>query len=141
MSDFEYGVLFVEFLNTSNIVFANYMTLIFAVLTASWFLAARMTRMVAVCFLALFTVAALAIGSGVYFAFSDFFALQSHMARTIPDHESLSWLGPLRVGGAPPFVAMQFFMAVIVLLSYAGAMAFFFIVRRSRLQTPDPGAS
>ena len=41
MTEAEQGLLFVEFLGAANGVFANYMTLVFAMLTASWFLAAR----------------------------------------------------------------------------------------------------
>jgi hypothetical protein len=132
MSDFEAGVMFVEFLNTSNVVFANYMTLIFAVLTANWFLARRMTRAVAVCFLTLFTLAALAIGSGVFFAFSDFFALQVYLDETRATGGDLRWLGPVRVGGVPPLAVMQGTIAAIVVFSWAGAIAFFFVVRRDK---------
>ncbi len=132
MSDFEAGVMFVEFLNTSNFVFANYMTLIFAVLTASWFLARRMTRAVAICFLALFTLAAAAIGSGVFFAFSDFFALQAYLSETRTVTGDLRWLGPLRVGGVPPLAVMQAIIGAVVAFSWAGAIAFFFVVRRDR---------
>lgn len=137
MSDFEYGVLFVEFLNTANVVFANYMALVFAGLTASWFLADRMTRAVAVCFLALFTLGAAAIGMGAYFAFADFFALQVHLVGRGDPSEALSWLGPLRLGGAAPLPVIQGLMATIIVTSWAGTLAFFWIVRRTRAQGPD----
>lgn len=140
MSDFEAGVLFVEFLNTSNFVFANYMTLIFAVLTASWFLARRMTALVAICFLALFTLAAVAIGSGVFFAFSDFFALQVYLDETRAADGDLGWLGPMRVGGVPPLAVMQSIIGAILLLSWAGSVAFFFIVRRDTAPRSDADA-
>lgn len=131
MSEFEYGILFVEFLNTSNVVFANYMTLVFAVLTASWFLAKRMTLSVAICFLALFTLAALAIGFGVLFAFSDFFALQLHLYDAHQASDALVWLGPIRADGPPPFRVMQIFVMAVIGFSYVGAVAFFFIVRHT----------
>ena len=48
MTDAEKAQLFVEFLSAANVVFASYMTLVFAMLTASWFLAAHMSRMILV---------------------------------------------------------------------------------------------
>lgn len=38
MSDYEKAILFAEFLNTANVVFGNYMALVFAMLAASFFL-------------------------------------------------------------------------------------------------------
>lgn len=141
MSEFEKGVLFVEFLNTSNVIFANYMTLIFAVLTASWFLARRMSLAVAILFLALFTLAALAIGSGVVFAFSDFFQLQAYVHDTSAPGGDLRWLGPVRVDGGPPTVAgMQMFISAIVVLAWLGALGFFLIVRYGRRLSGPPDA-
>jgi hypothetical protein len=137
MSEFEYGVLFVEFLNAANVVFANYMTLIFAALTASWFLAQRMALAVAICFLMLFTLGALAIGSGAFFAFSDFFALQGHLVREGSPSGALDWLGPLRIGGDIDLGPLQGLMAFILIASWAGTIAFFWIVRRSKSDRPE----
>jgi hypothetical protein len=140
MSEFEYGVLFVEFLNTANVVFANYMALIFAGLTASWFLARRMTLAIAICFLALFTLGALSIGTGVFFAFADFFALQGHLLEQGSPTGALSWLGPLRTGGTAGLGVIQGMMASILVLSWAGTITFFWIVRASNPAPPggDP---
>lgn len=140
MSEFEYGVLFVEFLNTANVVFANYMALVFAGLTASWFLARRMTLAVAICFLALFTLGTLAIGTGVFFAFADFFALQSHLLDQGSPTGALTWLGPLRTGGTAGLGVIQAMMAGILVFGWAGTIAFFWIVRASRPTAPadDP---
>jgi len=137
MSEFEYGVLFVEFLNTANVVFANYMALVFAGLTASWFLARRMSVSVSICFLALFTLGALAIGTGVFFAFADFFALQGHLLEQGSPTGALSWLGPLRTGGKAGLGVIQCMMASILVASWAGTIAFFWIVRASKPATPE----
>ena len=56
MTEAEKAQLFVEFLGAANVVFANYMTLVFAMLTASWFLAARMSRVIVGLFLCLYTL-------------------------------------------------------------------------------------
>lgn len=137
MSEFEYGVLFVEFLNTANVVFANYMALVFAGLTASWFLARRMTLPVAICFLALFTLGALAIGTGVFFAFADFFALQGHLLEQGSPTGALTWLGPLRTGGTAGLGVIQAMMAGILVFGWAGTIAFFWIVRASKPAAPE----
>lgn len=137
MSEFEYAILFVEFLNASNVVFANYMTLVFAGLTASWFLARRMTRAVAVSFLLLFTLGAFAIGTGVFFSFSDFFALQAHLAASGESFPALDWLGPLRAGGAVSLVGVQLLILAILVFSWAGTLVFFWIVRGSKSNQPE----
>ncbi|WBQ09934.1 hypothetical protein L2D01_13745 [Hyphomonadaceae bacterium ML37] len=137
MSEFEYAILFVEFLNASNVVFANYMTLVFAGLTASWFLARRMTRAVAISFLLLFTLGAFAIGIGVFFSFSDFFALQTHLAASGASFPALDWLGPLRAGGAAPLLGVQLLILAILVFSWAGTLVFFWIVRRSKSNQPE----
>lgn len=137
MSEFEYAVLFVEFLNTSNFIFSNYMTLVFASLTASWFLAHRMTRAVAISFLFMFSLGALMIGSGAFFAFSDFFALQEHLVSSDASFEAIGWLGPLRWGEGAPLFVIQTLMVAILLISWAGTIAFFWIVRRSKSGQSD----
>lgn len=139
MSDFEKGVLFVEFLNTANVIFASYMTLLFAVLTASWLLAKRMSWPVAIWFLTLFTIAAIALGSGAYFAFSDFFALQSYIVETAAPAGDLRWLGPMRTQAAPNLFATQLVMLGILVSGWAGGCGFFLIVRYGQ-RTANPAA-
>ena len=139
MTDFEMGVLFVEFLGAANTVFANYMTLIFAMLTASWFLARKISLLVAVCFLAIYTLAALAIGSGVFFAFSDFFALHGFIFDSAAADGPLSWVGPVRAGGAAPLNVMTNSVLATLVLSWLGSVIFFFVVRYSSNATRPKG--
>ncbi len=137
MTDFEKGMLFVEFLGTANTVFTNYMTLVFAMVTASYFIAARMHWSVAGMFLAVYTIAALMAGSGVVFAFGDFFSLGDWVSQTSdPQNSALSWLGPVanrttRMSGGIPFVA------AMVIASYLGSVIFFFLVRKQRATSAD----
>lgn len=137
MTEYETASLFVDFLNTANLVFSNYMAVLFAMVSASYFLAHRMGGWVAALFLFLYTIVALMSGAGVVFAFTDFANLGAWI------HESagaapgdLAWLGPARAGGAgignlPPFVALM------VLASYAGSIAFFFVARANRIHADE----
>ena len=132
MSDAEKAQLFVEFLGAANLVFANYMTLVFAMLTASWFLAARMSRAIVGLFLFLYTFAAFAIGTGVVGGFGDFFALQRYILETSPPDGALQWLGPVRVGSAPPEFLGDRLIEAAVILPWLGSIIFFFIMRREK---------
>lgn len=138
MTDFEKSMLFVEFLGTANTVFANYMTLIFAMVTASYFVAPRMHWAVAGMFLFVYTIAALMAGLGVIFAFSDFFGLGDWIARTSPGAASeLEWLGP--VASSNSGVEMSAGTPLLVALvgvSYLGSIVIFFLVRRMRSIAP-----
>ena len=137
MTDFEKAILFAEFLNTSNVIFASYMTLIFAMLTASWLLARRMSLMVAIWALILFTFGCFGVGIGVFFAFSDFFALQSYIVATSSADGDLSWLGPMRVDGDIPSGFMTFLTATMLVGGWLGAIGFFFVVRYGKRTRPD----
>jgi hypothetical protein len=132
VTEAEQGLLFVEFLGTANTIFSIYMTLVFAMLTASWFLAERMSRAIVLLFLSLYTLAAFGIGTGVVGGFSDFFALQRYMAANNAIDGPLQWLGPIQAGGAPPQLLTDLLVVLVVVLPWIGSIAFFLIVRRER---------
>lgn len=133
MTDYEKASLFVDFLNTSNMVFSNYMAVVFAMLAASWFLAHRMSRMVAILFLVLYSLGALMSGSGVIAAFTDFANLGVFIHETAQnDAGELQWLAPARPGGAG-MGTLPVFVSIMVLSTYAGSIVFFFLVRKKKL--------
>ena len=137
MSDFELALLFSEYLNTANFIFSNFMALVFAMLTASFFLAHRMERWVAALFLLLYTIGAVMTGSGVLFAFSDFAALGVHIHQTAGQSADLAWLGPAGPGGAG-MGNMPVMISVLLAVSYIGSLGFFFVVRAKRIDRPEP---
>ncbi|MEM7612461.1 MAG: hypothetical protein AAF270_12315 [Pseudomonadota bacterium] len=67
--------MFVDFLATANTVFYNFMTLIFAMFTASYFRAGKLTRSMCVLFLAFYSLWSLFMLLGVVSAFADFAGL------------------------------------------------------------------
>ncbi|WP_420434202.1 hypothetical protein [Hyphobacterium sp.] len=137
MSDFELALLFSEYLNAANFVFSNFMAVVFAMLTASYFLAHRMGRWVAVLFLSLYSIGALMTGSGVLFAFTDFFNLGVHIhAHAASDPGDLAWLGPAGPGGEA-MASMPAFVAAMLLTAYFGSIGFFFVVRHNRIHAKD----
>ncbi|WP_417495423.1 hypothetical protein [Maricaulis sp.] len=133
MTDFEQALLFSEYLNTANLVFSNYMAVTFAMLTASYFLAHRMGGWVAALFLILYTVGAMLSGSGVLFAFTDFFNLGVHIHEQASQNPgALGWLGPAGPGGAA-MASMPMMVGIMLLVSYVGSIGFFFVVRHNRI--------
>jgi hypothetical protein len=136
MSDFELALLFSEYLNTANFIFSNFMALVFAMLTASFFLAHRMERWVAILFLALYSIGAIMTGSGVLFAFSDFAALGVHIHETARQSADLAWLGPAGAGGAG-MGAMPVMISILLAVAYLGSLGFFFVVRARRIERPE----
>ncbi len=136
MTEFELALLFSEYLNTANFIFSNFMALVFAMLTASFFLAHRMELWVAVLFLVLYTIGAILTGSGVLFAFSDFAALGVHIHETAAGSQDLAWLGPAGPGGAG-MAAMPVMIAVLLTFTYLGSLGFFIVVRRKRMERPN----
>lgn len=130
MTDFEKAALFAEYLSVANTIFAGYLALLFAVFTASYFLAAKMNRWVATMFLILFTFGTLGLGMGSIFAFGDFGRLGVYIAETSSVTGDLRWLGPLYGDGAS-MGSMQTITAVIVSISYAACVGFFFLARRN----------
>jgi len=149
MTDFEKGILFVEFLNTANFVFSNYLAVVFAMVAASFFLAHRMTRSVAALFLIMYTIGALMTGSGMVFAFTDFANLGVYIHETAPEGGGdLRWLGPTGPGGAG-MGNMPILVTIMAIAAYLASLAFFFLARHQRLakdgpsntSEPDPSAN
>ena len=99
MTEYEYADLFASFLNAQNTVFANYMTIVFAMLTASWFLAKRLTWRMAALLLFIYSIWSFNMTMGVWSAFGDFarLGLAIHDLGQNPE-TSLGWIGPVAAG-------------------------------------------
>ena len=96
-----------------------------------------MGRWVAALFLFLYTIVALQAGAGVLFAFTDFFNLGAWIHETrSAEPGNLTWLGPVGEGGAA-MRTMPAFVAFMVIGSYFGSIAFFFVVRANRIHVDE----
>jgi hypothetical protein len=133
MTEYEYADLFASFLSAQNSVFANYMTVVFAMLTASWFLAKRLTWRMAAVLLFIYTIWSLNMIVAVWAAFGDFarLGLQIYELGQNPD-TSLGWIGPVAAGSADYMKALPTQMAVMCSIVYIASMVFFFIARRRK---------
>lgn len=139
MTEYEYGSLFVAFLEASNVVVANYITITFAMLTASYFLAAKLTRAMCTIFLVLYTIWSLSMISGVYGSFSDFCRLGLAINELgLKPTASLGWIGPIAAGEQVGYMRVlpQVMLATTV-FSYLASIAFFFVVRIQRHALAD----
>ena len=130
MTDFEKATLFAEYLSVANTIFAGYLALLFAVFTASYFLAAKMNRTIAGVFIMLFTLGTLGLGVGSVLAFGDFGRLGVYIAETSPAGGDLRWLGPL-YGDGKSMGSMQTLAGIIVGISYFTCIGYFFLARRN----------
>ena len=132
MTEYEYASLFVAFLEAANVVFANYMALTFAMLTASYFLAQRLTRSMSLILLLVYSLWAINLVSGVFGAFSDFskLGLTIHELYGELPETSLGWLGPVAAKGSIGYMEiMPNLMLFMCALVYVVSIIFFFVAR------------
>ena len=116
MSDFEYSVLFVSYLEAANVVFANYMTLVFAMMTASFFLARKLTWAMSAVLLFVYSLTSLNMSMGVYSAFYDFSGIGMKIREVgqLPD-TNLGWMGPV-ITSDPTFLEhLELVIAVMLI--------------------------
>ncbi|MEZ5922655.1 MAG: hypothetical protein R3C60_15080 [Parvularculaceae bacterium] len=133
MTDYEYADLFASFLTAQNALFANYMTMVFAMLTASWFLAKKLTPLMAAVLLFIYSIWSLTIAVSLCSALGDFVRLGGVINEAAKRPESgLQWIGPASDGAAGYMQLIPAQTAILCIFVYVVSIAFFFIVRRRK---------
>ena len=132
MTEYEYADLFAAFLEAQNSVAANYMTLVSAMLAASYFFAPKLDRLSASMFLFIYSLWAVTLIMAVFGAVGDFGGIGKEIARLgqMPDTQ-LGWLGPAATNAA----GMDFIFLTAIsgsILVYIASGVFFFQMRRKR---------
>ncbi len=131
MTEFEHALLFSAFLEAQNVLFANYMTMVFAMLTASYFLAKKLSRSMMALFLLIYTLWSLNMIQAIWAAFGDFARLGVKISAfgDNPDTD-LGWIGPVYDSGAVSYMSvLPNMMAGMGLVVFAASVGFFFVVR------------
>ena len=126
MTDYEILSLFNEMASNTQAVFMNYVTILFAFLIASFFIADRLSRAMTVIVLVVFTVAAFQEGAALMFHWSDQQGIMSYIAA----RDDLSWHGA-QSGGPLMGSVFDFTNMFAVVAGYVGALIFFFEKRRA----------
>ena len=130
MTDFELISLFNEYENLTQYSFMNFVTIIFAFLIASFFVAAKLNKPMTAVVIVVFTFASLQQGLSVFLQFGD----QSALVPEILSRDSLQWHGANRVGE----IAVEFFAVIYfgtIFFGYIGTLIFFFHQRHQGLKS------
>ncbi len=132
MSDFEMAYMFNDYLNLLFTVFMGHVSIVFAFLVAAFLVADRMSKSMVTVVIILFT-----IGVGVTTTIQNRFggamiAMGQEMRQAVADGRSnLGWHS---ITYEPTIIIEGFMISltVLMILSYAGALVFFFLQRSKR---------
>ena len=140
MSEYEHAILFIEFAQAASAAMANYITLVFAMVVASYLAAHRLDRLMSGIAILIYSMFALGFCNEIIQIYSDLSNLGIAMEDKfggIPE-TSLGWLGPVRAG-ADFLHILPTLIGTMVLLAYGASIWFFLRARRLHKQgTPIP---
>ena len=140
MGEYEHAILFIEFAQAASAAMANYITLVFAMVVASYLAAHRLDKLMSGIAILIYSMFALGYCNEIIQIYSDLSNLGIAMEDRfggIPE-SSLGWLGPVRAGSAFLEI-LPFLIGTMVLLAYAASIWFFFRARKLHKQgTPTP---
>ena len=128
MTEFEYATLFFQIIETANSVTANFLTVVFAVIAVSYFVADKLDRTASILLLFVYSLYCFGIIREIFFLYSDMARLGSEMAQLTG--ESLSWLGMTQAATEGPQLVIPYSALAMTLLAYLGSLLFFYRVRR-----------
>jgi len=125
MTDYEILSLFSEFAGNTQDTFINYVGVLTAFIVAGYLVADKLTKMMLVILVALFSIVAIQQGTALLLHWGD----QAGLLAEIQAREELSWHGAHR---APPWASGIFYATYFLAVfgGYIGALIFFFDRRR-----------
>jgi hypothetical protein len=130
MTDFELMSLFNEYEALTQVSFMNFVTIIFAFLIASFFVAGKLNKPMTIVVIGVFTFASLQQGLSVFLQISD----QAGLVPEIVNRDTLQWHGVNRVGETSIPIAAAIYFGTIV-FGYLGTLIFFFHQRHQGLKS------
>lgn len=136
MSEFEHVYLFFEIVSVGTSTIANFFTVVFGMLVASYLAAHRLDRVMIVIALAIYSMVCLGFINEIYQVYSDFarLGLKLEAMGGLPNSD-LGWFGPVAVGGDALNVIPKMVLTM-TLATYVGSIVFFFRARRAN-KRPD----
>ena len=136
MTDYELMSLFGEYVGQQQVVYMNFVTIIFAYIIASYLVADKLSGPMAAIITILFTVVAFQMGTTSFFLLQDQFGLVPEMAT----RSALQFHGAVQ--GGQTLINMYTILNIITqIIAYVGALIFFFHQRRIGLQAQERSTS
>lgn len=131
MSEFEIVSLFHEVITGVNASMTNFLTVLFAMLVASYLAAHRLDRTSATVFLLIYSLFTLGMINEIYLGYRDFAAIGEEMVRVgqMPG-SSIGW-HPNVASGSQGMSLLPKIILVIMLGAYTASIWFFFRARRT----------
>ena len=130
MTDYELLTILIEFINIVWLIFATFVSIVFAFIVASHLVAKKLTSRVVSLVITLYTLVALWAVWGISVnAFAISATADEMKRRLLEDSSSLGWLPMLEM---PDFMrsTVPYLITLMVLVVYVGSLIFFFYQRR-----------
>jgi len=130
MTDYELLTIFIEFVNTVWMIFATFVSVVFAFIVASHLVASQLTSRVVSLVITLYTLVAVWSMWGIRQNAIAISATTGEMdRRVLEDNSSLGWLPILEM---PDFMRsiIPELITLLTFVVYAGSIVFFFYQRR-----------
>ncbi len=132
MTEFELVYLFNETVNSLQTSFMNYVAVLFAFLIGAYLVADKLETRIVVVVIALFTVVTLQQATPIFGHGYDVAAIATQVAMDASDASSaIRWHSAAQPWGTGIIPTFRFGTMVILVLSYIGAIIFFFQQRHA----------
>ncbi|MEM1173691.1 MAG: hypothetical protein AAGI27_02670 [Pseudomonadota bacterium] len=128
MSEFEKATLFFQIIETAHSAMANYLTVVFAVVAVSYFVADRLDRLAAFLLIVVYSFFCFGMIREIFFLYSDMARLGHEMAQVSGD--VYRWLGIALSSKDAPAWVIPYSSAVMSMAAYLASLLFFYRVRR-----------
>ncbi len=128
MSDYELASLFFQVIDTAHAALANFLTVVFAVLVVTHFVAHKLDRLSAFLLLTVYSLFSIGMTNEIVSLYSDFVRLGHRMAEN--GATDLGWLGMTSSGQDGPVWAIPIIVGIMCVTAYLGSLVFFYRMRK-----------
>ena len=128
MTEYEKATLFYQVVETAHAAMANYLTVLFAVVAVSYFVADRLDRTASVLLLVVYSFFCFGMIREIFFLYSDMARLGHEMAQVPGD--VYAWLGIAQSSVDSPAWVIPYGSMVMSLAAYLASLLFFYRIRR-----------
>ncbi len=135
MTDYEKATLFFQIVETAHSAMANYLTVLFAVVAVSYFVADRLDRVASTLLLIVFSFFCFGMIREIFFLYSDMARLGHEIAQVPGD--VYDWLGIAQFSVDSPQWVIPYSSLVMSLAAYLASLLFFYRVRRGGQSTTE----
>ncbi|MEM9690354.1 MAG: hypothetical protein AAF917_12860 [Pseudomonadota bacterium] len=129
MTDFEQATLFFQIIDTAHSAVANFLTVVFAVVAVSYFVAERLDRSVSLLLLGVYSLFCIGMIREIFYLYSDMARLGHAMAQEPSD--AFDWLNIAQNSVNNPETVIPYSVLTMTGLAFAGSLLFFYRMRRS----------